>query len=385
MKILCQNLTKTFPLNNGSIDAVNKVSFEIREGERVGIIGSNGSGKSTLLSIIAGLQNATSGELEVDGHVDCIMAMGTGIRQDATGRENIYIDGEIRGRTREETDKIIDRIIEYAELGEYIDRPVSTYSTGMVARLSFSMMIFIQPEILIIDEALSAGDAQFSAKATQTMKDICSRGKILLLVSHSMGTITSMCDRAIWIEKGKLLEDGPAEVVSEHYLAYMKEKEEREIAARFQHALINRGYMDGFKITDCLVKADGGEARRIFELGEPVIVEFALQSRRRLADWRVSATLENANGLTVWYGEADSELLNARNFAGDGRFELRLDDVHLGADIYEMFLNFEFRDKSSVPYAPAGAASVVFKIEQFSRLYDAMWMEDGHWEVKKIL
>ena len=126
MKIRCQELTKTFPLNNGSIDAVNKVSFEIREGERVGIIGSNGSGKSTLLSIIAGLQNATSGELEVDGHVDCIMAMGTGIRQDATGRENIYIDGEIRGRSREETDKIIDKIIEYAELGEYIDRPVST-------------------------------------------------------------------------------------------------------------------------------------------------------------------------------------------------------------------------------------------------------------------
>ena len=385
MKIRCQELTKTFPLNNGSIDAVNKVSFEIREGERVGIIGSNGSGKSTLLSIIAGLQNATSGELEVDGHVDCIMAMGTGIRQDATGRENIYIDGEIRGRSREETDKIIDKIIEYAELGEYIDRPVSTYSTGMVARLSFSMMIFIQPEILIIDEALSAGDAQFSNKATRTMKDICSRGKILLLVSHAMPTITSMCDRAIWIEKGKLLEDGPAKTVTEHYLAYMKEKEEREIAARFQHALINRSYLPGFKITDCLVKADGGEARRIFELGEAVIVEFGLQSKVRLADWRVSASLENSNGLTVWYGDADSDQLNAGNFTGDGRFELRLDDVHLGADIYELFLNFESRNNPTAPFEPAGAASVVFKIEQFSYLYDAIWMEKGHWEVKKIL
>ena len=384
MKIRCHELTKTFPLSSGSIDAVNKVSFEIKEGERVGIIGSNGSGKSTLLSIIAGLQNATSGELEVDGHVDCIMAMGTGIRQDATGRENIYIDGEIRGRTRAETDQIIDQIIEYAELGEYIDRPVSTYSTGMVARLSFSMMIFVRPEILIIDEALSAVDAQFSTKATKTMKEICNRGKILLLVSHSMWTITSMCDRAIWIEKGKLLEDGPAETVSEHYLAFMKEKEEREIAARFQHALINRSYLKGFEVTDCVVKADGGEARRIFELGEAVVVEFELQSRRRLADWQVTASLENSNGLTVWYGSADSEQLGARDFSGRGRFELRLDEMRLGADIYELFLNFEAKTDPSEPFVPAGAASAVFKIEQFSYLYDAIWMEEGHWEVKKV-
>ena len=203
MKVCVRNLTKTFQLSRGPFKAIDNVSLKIEKGERVGIIGTNGAGKTTMLSIIAGLLEKTSGEIDVEGHVDCIMSLGTSIREDATGRMNIYIDGEVNGKSKEEIDEIIDEIINFSELGTAIDQPVRTYSTGMKSRLAFSMIIYLKPEILIIDEALSAGDTQFGIKASKMMKKICSQGKILILVSHSMNAIKDMCDRCIWMDHGK--------------------------------------------------------------------------------------------------------------------------------------------------------------------------------------
>ena len=193
--------------------AVAGLTLSMEAGERVGIIGPNGAGKSTLLHMIAGIGTPSSGSVIVDGKVTSILTLGIGVREEMTGRENIYLDGELQGKTRHQVDEVIDAIVDFAELGEFIDRPVRTYSTGMKSRLSFAMISHVNPEILLIDEALSAGDAAFSVKATAKIREICARGKIVLLVSHSLGAIRDMCNRCIWMEEGAIIMDGsPGEV-----------------------------------------------------------------------------------------------------------------------------------------------------------------------------
>lgn len=224
-KIYYQNIFKNLS-SHGEHDkssddeklAVDDVSLTINSGETVGIIGCNGSGKSTLLSIIAGIATQTSGELDITGKVTAVMTLGLGLREEMTGRENIYLDGEIQGKTRQEIDVVIDEIISFAELDDFIDRPVNTYSTGMKSRLAFSMLVKIEPEILIIDEALSAGDAFFAKKASEKIKEICQKGKIVIIVSHSMATIESMCNRCIWMEKGKIIMDDVPSKTTRAYL-----------------------------------------------------------------------------------------------------------------------------------------------------------------------
>ncbi|MEO8542838.1 MAG: ABC transporter ATP-binding protein [Burkholderiaceae bacterium] len=228
--------------------AVDGVTFSIAEGERVGFIGANGAGKTTLLQMLAGIAEPTGGSLNIAGKVTAIFTLGMGLRDDFSGLENIYIEGELQGRAREETEKIIHAIVEFAELGEFIDRPVRTYSTGMKARLAFSTIVHIDPEVLIVDEALSVGDARFSAKATRKMKELTQRGKILILVSHSMGSIQDMCTRCIWLEAGKIKLDGQPAEVTKAYLEQVHKDDDGKLFERFRRELVDESSMAGWKV-----------------------------------------------------------------------------------------------------------------------------------------
>src|SRR5262249_12476742 len=187
-------------LTTREVWALHKVSFEIHEGERVGIIGPNGAGKTTLLSILAGLTEPSAGRVEVNGDVHAMLTIGALLREDLTGRENITLDASVHGRSSRDIACVVDRIVEFSELGEFIERPVRTYSSGMKARLAFSMGAFINPDILIIDETLSVGDAFFAQKAQQRMREITAAGRIVVLVSHGMASIVEMCTRCIWLD-----------------------------------------------------------------------------------------------------------------------------------------------------------------------------------------
>lgn len=228
------------------VAALDSVSLQIDEGQRVGIIGKNGAGKSTLLHIIAGLTAQSSGSVDVVGKVTSIMTLGVGLREELSGRENIYIDGEIQGKSRSEVDLVIDQIIDFSELGEFIDYPVKTYSTGMKARLGFSMISCLDPEILIIDEALSVGDAAFSAKASAKIREICAKGKIVIIVSHGMGAIRDICDRCLWIDNGRILMDGTPDVVTAAYIDSVRGEDEiselREFSSKIDASLSRPGY-----------------------------------------------------------------------------------------------------------------------------------------------
>ncbi|MFA0037473.1 ABC transporter ATP-binding protein [Vibrio chagasii] len=242
LAISCRNLTKTYPMYHNPKDrfkealhpfrkiyhedfyALRDVSFDIRRGETVGIIGQNGAGKSTLLKIITGVLTPTSGTSEVNGVVSSILELGTGFNDELTGIENIYVNSSLMGVSKENVDKKLDQIIAFADIGDHINQPVRGYSSGMFARLAFSIAISIEPDILIVDEALAVGDMNFQAKCMTAMKRIQDNGTTILFVSHDISSVKSLCEKAIYIQSGALKAVGDAGEIADLYMKDMREQ-----------------------------------------------------------------------------------------------------------------------------------------------------------------
>lgn len=194
--------------------ALNKMSFQIKKGETVGIIGTNGAGKSTILKIITGVLNPTEGDVEIDGRISALLELGAGFNSEYTGIENIYLNGTMMGFSKEEIENKMEDILNFADIGEFVYQPVKSYSSGMFVRLAFAVAINIEPEILIVDEALSVGDVFFQAKCYKKFEEFKKRGKTILFVSHDLGSISRYCDRVILLNKGtKLAEGTPKEII----------------------------------------------------------------------------------------------------------------------------------------------------------------------------
>ncbi len=197
--------------------ALRDVSFEIRRGENLGLVGKNGAGKSTLLKIITGVLTPTSGTLQVNGKIASLLELGAGFNPEMSGVENIYMNGLLMGYSREQMDNKIDDIISFADIGDFIQQPVKAYSSGMFARLAFAVNAFVEPDILIVDEALSVGDAFFQSKCMDKMKSMIDGGVTIIFVSHDMFAVKNLCHRAFWIESGKIIMDADAGEVIEAY------------------------------------------------------------------------------------------------------------------------------------------------------------------------
>ena len=202
-------------------DAVKNVSFDVPHGQMLGLIGRNGSGKSTLLKIIAGVYRPTAGKVEVTGSLAPLIELGAGFHHDLTGRENILLNGLLMGYSKRQMLEREERIIEFAEIGDFIDSPVKQYSSGMYMRLAFSVATEIDPDILLIDEILAVGDAPFQQKCVQRMRNFRQAGKTIVFVSHSMDQVARLCDRAILIDQGTIMADGPPEEVIAVYQSSM--------------------------------------------------------------------------------------------------------------------------------------------------------------------
>lgn len=197
--------------------ALNNVSFDVKRGETVGIIGTNGSGKSTILKIITGVLNPTSGNVAINGRISALLELGAGFNMEYTGIENIYLNGTMIGFSREEIDQKLQDILDFADIGEFVNQPVKTYSSGMFVRLAFAVAINIEPEILIVDEALSVGDVFFQAKCFHKFEEFKQQGKTVLFVSHDLGSINKYCDRVILLEKGEKKAEGSAKNMVDLY------------------------------------------------------------------------------------------------------------------------------------------------------------------------
>lgn len=239
LSIEVENISLSFEVGNDKIDnlkeyvirtikrnkekrthfqALKDISFKIYKGEKVGIIGYNGAGKSTLLNVITGIYPPESGEVRTYGRISPLLALGAGFDHNYSGRENIYLNGAILGYDKKFLESKYDEIVEFSELGEFIDFPVKNYSSGMLAKLGFSIATIVEPDILIIDEVLGVGDVNFQKKSSDKIRSLMDKGTTVLLVSHSIPQIRQLCDKAIWIDQGRIVEIGEVNEVCNHYL-----------------------------------------------------------------------------------------------------------------------------------------------------------------------
>ena len=216
-QLLSQHVWKQIRRDVKSFWALRDVSFQLEEGERLGIIGANGAGKTTLLRLISGIAHPTSGAVRVHGRVGAVLGLGIGVHEDLTGRENIHLLASLMGLTRPEVRQRFDSIVEFSGLSTFIDEAVRAYSSGMVSRLGLSVAIHSDPEILVLDEIFAVGDAAFTKKCTAKMEEFTRSGRTVVFVSHSLDTVVSMCNRAIWLDQGMVRGDGPAGEITQEY------------------------------------------------------------------------------------------------------------------------------------------------------------------------
>ena len=216
IKILSFNKTKKY--KKSLFYALKDVTFNVEKGEVIGLVGSNGAGKSTLLKVVAGVMKPTVGEVEVQGKICPMIELGAGFDMELTARENIYLNGAVMGYTKEFLDSKFQDIVNFSELHEFLDVPVKNFSSGMLARLAFSIATIVEPDVLIVDEILSVGDVAFQAKSSAKMKEMINGGTTVLFVSHSIEQIKNLCNRVVWLEKGKVIKIGDSESVCSEYI-----------------------------------------------------------------------------------------------------------------------------------------------------------------------
>jgi lipopolysaccharide transport system ATP-binding protein len=234
-----------------TVTALNEINLSIPEGDSLGIIGLNGSGKSTLLQIIAGTLQPSSGSVEVTGRVAALLELGSGFEPEFTGRENIYINASILGLSRTEIDARYDEIVKFADIGDFIERPVKTYSSGMMVRLAFAVQVHVDPDVLIVDEALSVGDARFQAKALSKIESILKKGTTLLFVGHDLSAIRAFCNQAMLLDKGKIIKTGIPDDVIADYLFLVQKDRIAETAGHLALQRHDKGFaVHGFDVVD---------------------------------------------------------------------------------------------------------------------------------------
>lgn len=252
--------------------ALRDISFDVAQGEAVGIIGRNGAGKTTLLKLLSRITEPTEGSAEMYGRVGSLLEVGTGFHQELSGRENIFLNGAILGMSKREIEAKFDEIVAFAEVEEFIDTQVKHYSSGMYMRLAFSVAAHLEPEILLVDEVLAVGDVAFQAKCLGKMGEVTRGGRTVLFVSHNMAAINALCDRAVWIEKGRVMQIGPTVEVTEACTRFQKEARggEQRVGYKIDSHQLNET-TDAFAVTDCRLTnpSNPGLGSRT---GEPLVV-----------------------------------------------------------------------------------------------------------------
>ena len=270
------------------------------------------------------------------------MTLGVGLRDDLDGRENIYVDGEIQGKSRQEVAQVIDAIIAFADLGEFIDLPVRTYSTGMKARLAFSMISHIDPEILIIDEALSVGDAAFSAKATARIMEICAKGKIVIIVSHGMAAVKDICNRCLWMDNGQVIMDGTPETVTKAYIDSVRAADEAQLMEKFHNFIGCRSLRSGWAIDEIKIfNGLGDEQRSILEAGRPTRLVIRAVMPADQAEAVVQIRITRLDDLLLF-----DEVFSAQDYRMGNHsvgLEIEMNPLVLGASIYRIDLSIGTR------------------------------------------
>lgn len=340
------------------------ISFDVKKGEAVGLIGHNGCGKSTTLKLLTRIMYPDSGSIKINGRVSSLLELGAGFHPDMSGRENIYINASIFGLTKKEIEGRIDDIIEFSELEEFIDNPVRTYSSGMYMRLAFSVAINVNADILLIDEILAVGDVNFQAKCFNKMMEIKNKGTTIVLVSHAMGQIEQLCDRSIWIHEGLVRMDGETREVGNEYLTYMgklrRDATENELAQKNEEKVLEKEREDqdnqGEEIEEAAAtdiedeketkekeRIGSGEARfkavrsrnmqdeeqYVFGYGEPIKFELEYEVYDKLKNVVLGLSIFRIDGVRCYGTNTKVDGLPRVDLLQDGKAAIVFDDVKL--------------------------------------------------------
>lgn len=294
--------------------ALNHVSFDVKKGETVGIIGTNGSGKSTILKIITGVLNPTGGNLNVNGRISALLELGAGFNMEYTGIENIYLNGTMMGFSKEEIDSRLDSILQFADIGDFVHQPVKTYSSGMFVRLAFAVAINIDPEILIVDEALSVGDVFFQVKCYHKFEEFKKMGKTILFVSHDLGSISKYCDRVILLNKGQKIAEGEPKKIVDMYKQVLVEqeevrdvpqehKEDETVGCWKEKMEVNPNYLDygekAAEIVDFAIVDDRGEITSNIQKDSEFTIKFKVLFHRDIEEPIFAFTIKDLQGTEV--------------------------------------------------------------------------------------
>ena len=352
--------------------ALNDVSLTVPKGRTLGVIGRNGSGKSTLLKLVAGITKPTSGTVRVDGRVSALIELGAGFHPEISGRENVFINGIMLGLSKREIARRFDEIVEFAELQEFIDAPVKTYSSGMYMRLGFAVAIHVDPDVLLVDEVLAVGDEGFTHKCLDKFGEFKRRGKTILLVTHSLGMVERFCDEALWLDAGRIKGSGDPKRIVGAYLTDIEQREEQELAtgdararASASAAIVSpdepasavlpdnpvetaTGPADMFRategrwgsreveITDVALLGADGQPGHVFHNGERVDIRIRLHAPLPIDDFVIGIGLFNAEGVCCYGTNTSIEELVAERLTGDADATFSIESLDLVEGTYKL-------------------------------------------------
>jgi ABC-2 type transport system ATP-binding protein/lipopolysaccharide transport system ATP-binding protein len=343
------------------VTALDKVNFQVREGTTFGVIGENGSGKSTLLKIITGIAKPTSGRVSVRGKVSALIELGAGFHPEISGRENVYINGIMLGLTKKEIADKFDDIVRFAQLEDFIDAPVKTYSSGMYMRLGFSIAINVNPDVLLIDEVLAVGDAAFVPKCLDRIDDFRRRNKTILFVSHDLTTVEKICDQVLWLKEGKMQMITEPKRAIDAYLQDIAEMQEEEFEFR-QKAIEEevekeeqveerreaRWGKKEVEITKVRMRTLDGKEKHVFSPDEGMEIEMDVVAKSRTEDFVFGIGIFNSQGISCYGTNTNSEEFQPLSFDGKGKVVCRIEKLSLINGTY--YLDVAVHKKDGYPY-----------------------------------
>lgn len=368
-----------------TFQALKDVSFDVPKGCTFAVVGRNGSGKSTALKLVAGITKPTIGTVSVQGRISALIELGAGFHPEISGRENVFINGIMLGLSRRDVQQRFDAIVEFAELQDFIDAPVKTYSSGMYMRLGFAVAIHVDPDVLLVDEVLAVGDEGFTHKCLDKFSEFKRRGKTILLVTHSLGLVERFCDAAVWLDHGETKAEGdPKRVIGQYlidvasaeegYLAKEDAKKQDEaeavLAAEAQPPTPGGDAADpsaaepgtenmfkkdegrwgsgGVAITGVTLRDGAGEAGHVFQSGEPMSIELAVKADKPCEDFVFGIAIFNSDGTCVYGTNTDIEEYQAESLAGDATATFDIAAVDLVEGTYK--LDVAVHKKDGAPY-----------------------------------
>ena len=347
-----------------TFQALNDVTFRVPKGSTFGVVGRNGSGKSTALKLVAGITKPTSGRVTVQGRISALIELGAGFHPEISGRENVFINGIMLGLTKREIQNRFDEIVDFAELQEFIDAPVKTYSSGMYMRLGFAVAIHVDPDVLLVDEVLAVGDEGFTHKCLDKFGEFRRRGKTILLVTHSLGLVERFCDEAVWLDGGKKKAAGDPKRVIGAYVTDVERQEEQflatsdakakaeagegtvaprpgpaeagEAAANMFQANEGRWGSGTVHINDVTLMNADGQVTHVYHTGESLTLRLRVHADRPVDDFVFGVGLFNAEGVCIYGTNTDIEEHQADSLAGDAEVRMTIDALDLVEGTYKL-------------------------------------------------